>query len=139
MAKQRKHPPIRQDYDKVVHAWLENKDLLSLQDYLTRGRQLQSVDSEQLKGDWLKLVRRWAEQPETPPGVRRDDIEAELRLRGDLLPYDDVRFELENITTAATKSMDQLKHDDPQEFEKRNQSLQIELEGFIREGKAKLN
>jgi len=60
--------------------------------YLQRGRYLAGVSTPELKSKWLAMFRQWAKNLKAPQDHQaRQDIEAELDLRGEELPTDAYR------------------------------------------------
>jgi hypothetical protein len=98
--------------DHEMLALLENQRLLHLEDYVKRGRELASIDSEELRDRWIIEFKKWvASRPRYMDQRARDDIEGELALRGEQPPFDLVKDELEALRVASRAAMDQLKRD----------------------------
>src|SRR6266542_1547207 len=71
----------------VGAAFMAHEAMMKRRDYLQRGRPLASVDTDELKGQWVAAFREWVQDTEVPRDHRaRRDIEAELDLRGEDLP-----------------------------------------------------
>jgi hypothetical protein len=64
-----------------------------LANYLTRGRHLAGIDTEKLKAEWIIRYREWARDLKAPQDHQsREDIEAELDMRGEEIPADPEGF-----------------------------------------------
>src|SRR5262245_28004185 len=79
------------DQDPVL-AWLNNQSLEHAEAYARRGRHLRGIETEELKRRWIELFRHWAvvAPRQRVDHTERMDIEAELSMRGDALPDDEV-------------------------------------------------
>jgi hypothetical protein len=91
------------DLDNSVSQYEAYDRQKKLASYLQRGRYLAGVSIEKLKEDWIARYREWAKDIKAPQDHRsRDDIEAELDLRGEEIPADPEGFYLfrENLEKA---------------------------------------
>jgi hypothetical protein len=80
------------DEETEYGAFCRQRQLAS---YLQRGRYLAGVSIEKLREDWITRYREWAKDIKAPQDHRsRDDIEAELDLRGEELPPDPEGYRL---------------------------------------------
>ena len=84
----------REDPEAVVNAFLQNKSMEQMQDYLTRGRRFAKLEVERLNTDWIIAVRSWLAHKHRTKERMMDDLAAELRLRGLEPPYGAVEQEL---------------------------------------------
>jgi len=77
------------DLDNSVSQYEAYDRQKKLASYLRRGRYLAGVTIEKLKEDWIVKYREWAKDIKAPQDHRsREDIEAELDLRGEDIPAD---------------------------------------------------
>lgn len=104
------------DLDAGVRSFLAEKEMQEVRSYVSRGRSLRSVATDHLSGEWVSLVREWAADPRQPTNIRRDDIQAELTLRGIEPPYHLVKGELEAITKAATDAYENMSEAERREY-----------------------
>lgn len=103
-----------------VHSYLAEGRMQNLRDYVSRGRNLEKAPIEQLHGEWVASMRAWATDPQKNHNPRRDDIEAELALRGLEPPYEMVTDEIDTITRFAAGAM---QHMDDAQKEKLNAEI----------------
>jgi hypothetical protein len=68
--------------DKILNAMLENEQMESVARYLSRGRRLQSLDEATLKRLWIAELWRALRESLDRYSVLRQEICAELSLRG---------------------------------------------------------
>ena len=84
----------REDPEAVVNAFLQNKSMEQMQDYLARGRRFTKLTVAGLNADWIIVVRSWLAHKHSTNERMMDDLAAELRLRGIEPPYVAVEHEL---------------------------------------------
>jgi hypothetical protein len=65
--------------------FIENQEMEAMEAYQRRGRPLQKLDDQQLQQRWVASMEAWANAPSARRVIDardRDDLEAEMRLRG---------------------------------------------------------
>jgi hypothetical protein len=70
------------EFDAGVCSFLAERQMQEVRSYVGRGRSLESASTDQLNSEWVSHVREWAADPQKTANLRRDDIQAELILRG---------------------------------------------------------
>ena len=86
------------DPTDVVLAWIQDKRLQDVEDYVRRGRQLSDVPTEELMSRWVALFKHQAYQPNlVEPSLESTDIDAELQIRKIELPFELVEAEFKMI------------------------------------------
>lgn len=115
---------------KLTHAWLQNKPLEHVQDYVGRGRLHAGLQTDELKAQWVNAFKRMIADLRTPE-LRQaaQDLEAELVLRKEDAPYDLVRAELAAFSAAAMAAIEMLRKD-PERFAKADQELAQKIVAF---------
>jgi hypothetical protein len=126
-----------QSPDHEMLAFLENQQLMRLEDYVKRGRELAGIDGGELRERWITEFRKWvAFRPRYMDQRVREDIEGELALRGEQPPFDFVKDELETLRAASRAAMDQLKRD-PLALARAERKLADDMIEFSQSSKAK--
>jgi hypothetical protein len=100
--------------------------------YVGRGRSLESASTDQLNSERVSHVRERAADPQKTANLRRDDIQAELTLRGLEPPDKLVQDELNAITEAAAGAV-------AERDEIAKEELNSEVMNFIRQEKSRSN
>jgi len=101
------------DYDELMRGWIENRLLDQIQDYIGRGRRLVGIDYAKLRREWIAGMKLWSTKSANAEDHKlREDIQAELQLRGYQLPYDSVKDELSKLTAMSEIFIDSLKPED---------------------------
>jgi hypothetical protein len=98
--------------------------------YVGRGRSLESASTDQLNSERVSHVRERAADPQKTANLRRDDIQAELTLRGLEPPDKLVQDELNAITEAAAGVVAEMD-------ETAKEELNSEVMNFIRQEKSR--
>jgi hypothetical protein len=70
------------ELDAGVRSFIAERQMQEVRSYVGRGRSLESASTDQLNSEWVSHVREWAADPQKTANLRRDDIQAELTLRG---------------------------------------------------------
>jgi hypothetical protein len=94
----------REDPEAVVNAFLQNKSMEQMQDYLARGRRFTGLDVRELAEDWIIAVRSWLAHKDHTNERMMDDLAAELRLRRGEPPYLAVEQELADCSAQRKKT-----------------------------------
>ena len=76
----------------IVEAWLEDQLRSQTESYSKRGRAFASASIDELKQNWIKEFRGWMRDSSHPLQAMKD-IEVELTMRGEIVPYDKVEPE----------------------------------------------
>jgi len=121
--------------DEEMLAYFESQRLDRLQDYMQRGRPLADLTDDHLNQRWVAEFRHWMKNFGTRVDHRtREDIEAELQLRGHEPPFALVPEEFEAMQAASRAQTDRLLRD-PYRTARKERQLTEELEQF-RKGSA---
>ncbi len=86
--------------------------------YVTRGRAFKNTDAEVLKTRWVAIVGEMAELDHTN-AIERDDIEAELTLRGVEPPAEAV--DMERAMANMVADLIRMRTEEPEKFQKMEQ------------------
>jgi hypothetical protein len=113
----------------IVDAWLANKELERLEDYLKRSRPLAGVPLEELRERWIAQMRNWAESVSGFDHREHEDIEAEMKLRRVQPPVDLAKDALETIYRKSKEITDELLKD-PVSIARTEQKLSAEIAKF---------
>jgi hypothetical protein len=87
------------DYDKLVDAWLKNKGIEDTKKYVQQGGRFKDLTIEELKSLWVAAFGLFATTFKDGPD--RLDLESELALRGEKIPYELVKTEHEALINKA--------------------------------------
>jgi hypothetical protein len=84
-----------------IPAYLENKQMLQLEDYLKRGRRLAAVGGDELKSLWVAAFKEFATNLGKPFDARNfEDTSAEFAARREEPPFDLVTSEMAALRAA---------------------------------------
>src|SRR5215207_4452430 len=91
--------------ENMWQAIFESERLNAVTDYAQRGRAFRSLDTGELKSRWIVSMKKWAAEPKlrSPHRAELGDLEAEMSLRNEDPPFDQVREEMDAIKEAAAK------------------------------------
>jgi hypothetical protein len=118
--------------DKEWDAWMASVDVDCAADYLRRGRRYASLPAEDLPKSWQKAFRAWVQIPNSELMRReKDDLGAELELRGIPLPLAEVADAAEVLRNKAAEAIRQLESN-PERYREVAESLEEDLEVFRR-------
>ena len=117
-------------------AWLENKQLQHTEQYVRRGRRFAGTPTHELKEQWILAFKYWASDlRQVEPGRNlREDLESELAMRKEKLPFDAVKTEMDQLKSAVKAAAKHLEAD-PKRFEEFDRELQSDLDDFERSTK----
>ena len=118
------------ELDAGVRSFIAERQMQEVRSYVGRGRSLESASTDQLNSEWVSHVREWAADPQKTANLRRDDIQAELILRGLEPPDKLVQDELNAITEAAAGAVAEMD-------ETAKEELSSEVMNFIRQEKSR--
>jgi hypothetical protein len=88
------------EMDKLVDAYLQNRQMSELENYLRRGQALKDTSDEELKQRWIKAMRNWASAASagfTISDQERADAQAEFGLRKLELPFEEIAEDWETL------------------------------------------
>ena len=107
-------PPMK---DEMLD-FLRKQKAETAMDYVNRGRAFEKSDAEVLKARWVEIVGEMAELNHAN-AIERDDIEAELTLRGVEPPAEAV--DLERAMTNMVADLIRMRDEEPAKFKKMEQ------------------
>jgi len=126
-----------QRHGALVDAWLANKSLEHLQRYMKGGRRLERAGTDDLKAQWVAAMALWASSADLRESdahcETRQDVEAELHLRGEQLPKNAAKPSIEALQRGILDSVSQARTDP--NFLDRVSELSNEIEEFERSSK----
>jgi hypothetical protein len=117
-----------------VEAYLRNQEQEQADDYRKRGRKLAAVETEHLKQQWVDAFKRWAAGNRADHRVR-EDIQAELLIRGHEVPFELVQGELAALK-ATSRATDERLFRDPARLARADAALSEEVEAFRRKSRS---
>jgi hypothetical protein len=101
------------DQCNLIRSWIERQVLEQMADYIGRGRRLAAKDFAELRRHWMTLMRLWGAKTASAEDHKlREDIQAEMRIRGFQPPYNAVKDVLVQL---AAMSRDVVERSRPQE------------------------
>jgi hypothetical protein len=120
----------------IVDAFLANQQLEQLQDYLQRGRALSETPVETLNARWLELMKAWIQDFSPKTDHReREDIGAELQLRGLEPPFDKAGEIMEQLRQKSREAADKRLRD-PERLAQAEKSFNEQLADFEAKNKS---
>ena len=118
--------------DDAVEGWLINQQSLSTEDYLKRGRRFKEKEIGFLKERWVELMRASFNHDKTNI-QERDDVRAEISLRGEELPAEMLTKEMKAFTDSFPDELERMEREEPERLDEMERDLNIELAGFLRQ------
>jgi hypothetical protein len=86
------------DQNKLLHGLIDNRSREHIEDYVRRGRQLASRDDVYLRHAWVGAMKIWnAKLANAVDHKLREDIQAEMLLRGYQPPFELVKEEMKTL------------------------------------------
>lgn len=120
-----------------ILSFLENERIVRLKDYMDRGRTHKGIELGALKEDWVGVFRLFSCVPADEANrTRMHDLEAELALRSEELPWDVVQEEADNFIKMTDEAYRNMSAGRKAEA---NEELQEDLDRFIQETPQKKN
>ena len=116
------------EFKAGFHSWLAEGRMQLVRDYAGRGRSLEGAPIDQLRGEWVALMRAWVTNPHEFRNPKRADIESEFTLRGLEPPYEMVVDEFEAVTRFISDAMENM---DDAEKNRINTEIATELVDFL--------
>ena len=107
------------ELETLIEAWLNTNAQDNAKRYADEGRIYEAQPTKKLKERWIRLFKASAQKPgNTIEQKQREDVEGELTLRNERLPYDAVRSEVDAITSAMGKVVTKIKQNDQDDIVK---------------------
>jgi hypothetical protein len=103
---------VNEPPDPTFLAMLRNQQFDDLENYVGRGRQLAGTPAKELERRWTALMRGWLENFTGFDHRERNDIQAELELRGIELPTRLVEDVMRSLGQLARKAADEIENFD---------------------------
>ena len=101
MARKKRTATLKEDFMAFVLEGTMEK----ARKYLHEGRQFESLNSADLRSQWISAYKKLAASLTNPESLKLvDDLQAEMEIRRIEPPYDDVKAEAEAITAYATRA-----------------------------------
>jgi hypothetical protein len=117
------------EIENLVLGHLRNKASVQVHNYLSRGRAYAAKDVGFLKEQWVSLIR---EMFNFDPTNRQemDDIESEILLRNEEIPYHLVEAELDVFGKKIADEIERIRIEDPTRYQRAAESISEEVEAF---------
>jgi hypothetical protein len=102
---------------QLIRSWIERQVLKQIADYLARGRALAGRDYAMLRRHWIRQMSLWSTKAANAEDHKlREDIQAEMRVRGFQPPYDVVKDDLVRLAAISKAFVDSLNPQDRRRF-----------------------
>lgn len=102
---------------QLIRSWIERQVLEQIADYLARGRALAGRDYALLRRHWVTQMSLWSTKAASAEDHKlREDIQAEMRVRGFQPPYDAVKDDLVRLAAMSKAFVDSLSPHDRRRF-----------------------
>ncbi len=124
--------------DDAVQGWLINQQSLFTEDYLKRGRQFKEKEIGFLKERWVERMRESFNHDRTNI-QERDDVQAEILLRGEEPPTEMIAKEMKAFGERLGAEMERMEKEEPGWLEEMERDLNIEVADFLRQLKEPSN
>jgi hypothetical protein len=116
---------------KDVESWITSEAADKIADYANRGRKHQHLTDEVLTAQWREAFRLMADDVrDYNRRAAEDDFKAEFILRRKEPPYDLVRADFDRYIAETDRAIEELKTDDPAQYEAMTRSVDRDLEAF---------
>lgn len=116
--------------DDVILGYFQNQGSLEAENYLKRGRRLKDVETGVLKERWIELYKEFFGARDDTRRAEREDVSAELALRGEEIPFDAVAVELEALKKDINVEFARQKIDNPSRLADSVRDIELEIEMF---------
>ena len=117
-------------YDDVILGYLQNQSSLEAENYLKRGRHLKDVETGILKERWIELYRELFGARDDTRRTEREDVNAELSLRGEDIPFEAIAVEVEALRGDISAERERLKNGEPVRFSELHREIALDIEKF---------
>jgi len=113
---------------QLIRNWIERQVPEQIADYVDRGRMLAGRDYAELRRHWIYQMRLWSAKSASAEDHKlREDVQAEMRIRGFQPPYDAVKDELVRLEAMSKAFVDSLSPLDRRRF---NRTRDSEFQAF---------
>lgn len=116
--------------DDVILGYFQNQGSLEAENYLKRGRGLKDVETGVLKERWIELYKEFFGARDDTRRAEREDVNSELALRGEEIPFDAVAAELEALKKDINVEFARQKIDNPSRLADSARDIELEIEMF---------
>jgi hypothetical protein len=111
------------DQCNLIRNCIERQVLEQVADYVERGRSLAGRDFAELRRHWIRQMRLWSNKSASAEDHKlREDIQAEMRIRGFQPPYEAVKDELARLAAMSKAFVDSLSPQDRRRFNRTRDS-----------------
>ena len=115
-----------------ILSYLANQNSIQVESYLKRGRKYKDVETSALKDLWVNSFKSWAARQTPELKVSMEDFEAELSLRGEEIPLEQIGLEFDKLIARLSCQLDGLSSECKQEI---NEDLIEKLKNFEQQSK----
>lgn len=116
--------------DDVILGYFQNQGSVIAENYLKRGRRLKDVETGVLKERWIELYKEFFGARDDTRRAEREDVSAELELRGEEIPFDAVAVEIEALKKDINVELARQKIDNPARLADSVRDIELEIEMF---------
>ena len=116
--------------DDLMVGFVANEGSRAVEDYLKRGRQLKDEDIGVLKERWVELFRE-VMNFDNANSQKRNDVRAEIELRGEKLPFEIIETEFDVFVEKMGNEIERMEKEEPDRFGEIEHDLRIELANFL--------
>lgn len=125
------------DQCSLIRNWIEREVLEQIADYVDRGRGVAGRDYAELRRHWIRQMTRWSNKSADAEDHKlREDIQAEMRIRGFQPPFEAVKDDLARLAAMSKAFVDSLSPQDRRRFNRtRDSQFQARRDGTRRVAK----
>lgn len=115
-------------------AYLRNKALVQVETYAVEGRRFSNLSNADLNAEWIRAFTAFCDAV-TEESLQKEanDLEAELTLRGQGLPFDDVKDAFDRLTSEINSRMEEIAHDNPKRLDEINDEILDDIDELAKE------
>jgi hypothetical protein len=93
---------------KIAEFAMASGDMQRIENYLSRGRKLESTEVEDLQKAFVAMFRAWGANPQWDGRGELDDVRAEYTLRGIEPPFALVKDDIDRLAIAAAELIEDM-------------------------------
>jgi len=118
-----------ESYNDLVLGYVQNRQSEDAERYLKSGRRFKDADIGYLKERWVELHREMINFDETNR-IERDDVNAEIELRGEEIPFAVIKDEFQAFAEKMAKWVEDSQQTDSDKFREAGIELALDIEKF---------
>ena len=116
--------------EDIILGYLQNEGALETENYLKNGRHLKDVETGILKERWIELYKEFFGAFDDARRTEREDVNAELALRGEQVPFEAVAVEAETLRKVISAELERQEKEEPGRLSDASREIELDIEKF---------